>query len=128
MKYFFRILAFLFISFSFCNSAPAYDSYCASMPADETYYSNLCSAGFNMPSSKNLDDYVYKYEGRRYIKCYVLIYGYSWDRGKIRCEETEKPDDNCIVCSYGRVIYLYLNKNAPLVNMLKWIIMIMANI
>ena len=101
MKYFFRILAFLFISFSFCNSAPAYDSYCASMPADETYYSNLCSAGFNMPSSKNLDDYVYKYEGRRYIKCYVLIYGYSWDRGKIRCEETEKPDDNCIVCSYG---------------------------
>lgn len=101
MKYFFRILAFLFISFSLCNSAPAYDSYCASMPADETYYSNLCSAGFNMPSSRNLDDYVYKYEGQRYIKCYVLIYGYSWDRGKIRCEDTEKPDDNCIVCSYG---------------------------
>lgn len=101
MKYFVRILAFLFISFSFCNSAPAYDSYCASMPADETYYSNLCSAGFNMPSSRNLDDYVYKYEGQRYIKCYVLIYGYSWDRGKIRCEDTEKPDDNCIVCSYG---------------------------
>lgn len=103
MKYIFRILAFLFISFSFsfCNSAPAYDSYCASMPADETYYSNLCSAGFNAPSSKNLDDYVYKYEGQRYIKCYVLIYGYSWDRGKIRCEDTEKPNDNCIVCSYG---------------------------
>ncbi|MDD6162559.1 MAG: hypothetical protein PUB35_07235 [Campylobacteraceae bacterium] len=101
MKYFFRILAFLFIGF--CNSSIAqdYDSVCASMPADETYYSNLCSAGFNMPSSGNLDDYVYKYEGQRYIKCYVLIYGYSWDRGKIRCEEAKTPNDNCIVCSYG---------------------------
>ncbi|MCI7501336.1 MAG: hypothetical protein MSA54_05270 [Campylobacter sp.] len=101
MKYFVRILAFLFIGF--CNSSIAqdYDSVCASMPADETYYSNLCSAGFNMPSSGNLDDYVYKYEGQRYIKCYVLIYGYSWDRGKIRCEEAKTPNDNCIVCSYG---------------------------
>lgn len=101
MKYIIRILAFLFIGF--CNSSIAqdYDSVCASMPADETYYSNLCSAGFNMPSSGNLDDYVYKYEGQRYIKCYVLIYGYSWDRGKIRCEEAKTPNDNCIVCSYG---------------------------
>lgn len=103
MKYFFRILAFLFISFSFgfCNSSPAYDSVCASMPADETYYANLCSAGSNISFSKNVDNYVYIHEGQRYIKCYVLIYGYSWDQGKIRCEETEKPDDNCIVCSYG---------------------------
>lgn len=103
MKYFFRILSFLFISFSFgfCNSSPAYDSVCASMPADETYYANLCSAGSNISFSKNVDNYVYIHEGQRYIKCYVLIYGYSWDQGKIRCEETEKPDDNCIVCSYG---------------------------